>query len=91
VSATGSLRTAQGQGLAIQALREAVHLAFHELHLHRVQAETLVHNLWSQRVLDRLGFARYGLAPAYLKIAGRWQDNLLYQLLTPAPEFLGVE
>jgi ribosomal-protein-alanine N-acetyltransferase len=82
---------AQGQGLATQALREAVHLAFHELHLHRVQAETLVHNLRSQRVLDRLGFARYDLAPANLKIAGRWQDNLLYQLLTSAPEFLGVE
>jgi ribosomal-protein-alanine N-acetyltransferase len=83
--------TAQGQGLATQALREAVHLAFHDLHLHRVQAETLVHNLRSQRVLDRLDFARYGLAPAYLKIAGKWQDNLLYQLLTPAPELVSAE
>jgi len=82
---------AQGQGLATQALREAVHLAFHDLRLHRVQAETLVHNLRSQRVLDRLDFARYGLAPAYLRIAGQWQDNLLYQLLTPAPELVGVE
>ncbi len=82
---------AQGQGLATEALREAVHLAFHELHLHRVQAETLVHNVRSQRVLDRLDFARYGLAPAYLKIAGRWQDNLLYQLLTPALELVGLE
>jgi len=51
---------AQGRGLATQALREAVHLAFHDLQLHRVQAETLVHNLRSQRVLDRLDFARYG-------------------------------
>jgi ribosomal-protein-alanine N-acetyltransferase len=81
---------AQGRGLATQALRESVHLAFHDLQLHRVQAETLVHNLRSQRVLDRLDFARYGLAPAYLKIAGQWQDNLLYQLLTPAPELVGV-
>jgi ribosomal-protein-alanine N-acetyltransferase len=84
-------KDAQGQGLATQALREAVHLAFHDLHLHRVQAETLVHNLRSQRVLGRLGFVQYGLAPAYLKIAGQWQDNLLYQLLTPEPELVGLE
>jgi len=81
---------AQGQGLATQALREAVHLAFHDLRLHRVQAGTQVHNLRSQRVLDRLGFARYGLAPSYLKIDGEWQDILLYQLLTPTPELVGV-
>lgn len=81
---------AQGLGLATQALREATHLAFHDLQLHRVQAETQVRNLPSQRVLDRLDFARYGLAPGYLKIAGEWQDNLLYQLLTPAPELVGT-
>ena len=27
-----------------------------------------------------------GAAAAYLHIAGEWQDNLLYQLLTPTPE-----
>ena len=77
---------AQGQGLATHALGEAVRLAFRELRLHRVQAETLPHNDRSQRVLDRVGFVRYGVAPAYLKIAGQWQDNVLYQLLTPTPE-----
>jgi len=82
---------AQGRGLATRALREAVHRAFHDLRLHRVQAETLVHNFPSQRVLDRVGFIRYGLAPSYLNIAGRWQDNLLYQLLTPAPELVCAE
>lgn len=78
---------AQGRGLGTRALREAVHLAFHDLLLHPVQAETLVHNLRSQQVLDRVAFTRYGLAPDYLKIAGEWQDNLLYQLLTPAPKW----
>ncbi|GAA0325518.1 GNAT family N-acetyltransferase [Kineococcus aurantiacus] len=38
-------------------------LAFKELALHRVQAETLVDNVRSQRVLKRVGFTRYGLAP----------------------------
>jgi ribosomal-protein-alanine N-acetyltransferase len=76
---------AQGQGLATDALREAADLAFGELRLHRVQAETLTHNARSQRVLQRVGFEQYGVAPSYMHIAGRWQDNVLYQLLTPTP------
>jgi ribosomal-protein-alanine N-acetyltransferase len=78
--------SAQGHGLASQALREATELAFGALRLHRVQAETLTHNTRSQRVLDRLGFVQYGRAEAYMHIAGEWQDNLLYQLLTPTPD-----
>ncbi len=85
------IEDAQGRGLATRALREAVQLAFHELRLHRMQAETLPHNTRSQQVLDRLGFVQYGVAPAYLKIAGQWQDNLLYQLLTPTPDRVLVD
>ena len=84
----GLAEDAQGQGLATAALREAVDVAFGELRLHRVQAETLRHNTRSQRVLERVGFLRYGEAPAYLKIAGEWQDNVLFQLLTPTPELV---
>jgi RimJ/RimL family protein N-acetyltransferase len=32
-------------------------------------------------VLERNGFARIGLAPTYLKIAGRWQDCVLYPVI----------
>lgn len=77
---------AQGQGLATAALREAVELAFGALRLHRVQAETLTHNERSQRTLRRVGFERYGLAPSYMHIAGEWQDNVLYQVVTPTPD-----
>jgi ribosomal-protein-alanine N-acetyltransferase len=79
-------QSAQGRGLATQAVGEATDLAFEVLQLHRVQAETLTHNMRSQRVLDRLGFVQYGQAKAYLHIAGEWQDHLLYQLVTPTPE-----
>jgi ribosomal-protein-alanine N-acetyltransferase len=82
--------SAQGRGLATAALREAAQLAFHELRLHRVQAETLPHNERSQRVLRRVGFVAYGTAEAYLKIAGGWQDCVLHQLLSPAPELVDV-
>jgi [ribosomal protein S5]-alanine N-acetyltransferase len=74
---------ANGRGLATAAVREMIRIAFEELELHRIQAGTLSHNERSQRVLERNGFVRYGQAPAYLKIAGSWQDHVLYQLLNP--------
>ena len=72
-----------GRGLATAAVREVVQLAFRDLRLHRVEAGTLLHNVRSQRVLERNGFTRFGVAPGYIKIAGRWQDHVLYQLLNP--------
>ncbi|MGW4498971.1 GNAT family N-acetyltransferase [Micromonospora sp. NPDC004336] len=74
-----------GQGFATRAVREIVRVAFEELGLHRVQAETLLHNAGSQRVLERNGFVRFGMAPEYLNIAGRWQDHAMYQLVKPLP------
>ncbi len=80
-----SIRSAaNGRGHATSAVRSMVRVAFEEVRLHRVEAGTLVHNAASQRVLERNGFARYGLAPQYLRIAGRWQDHELFQLLNPA-------
>lgn len=80
--------SAQGRGLATAALREAVDVAFSQLRLHRVQAETLLDNTRSQRVLERVGFVRYGVAPDYLQIDGRWQANALHQLITSTPELV---
>ena len=75
--------TENGRGLATAAVRDMVRLAFGELRLHRVEAGTLLHNVRSQRVLERNGFVRFGMAPNSIKIAGRWQDHVLYQLLNP--------
>ena len=76
--------SAGGRGIATAAVRDIVRKAFAELGLHRIQADTLVHNVASQRVLARNGFVRIGLAPRYLKIAGRWQDCLLHQVVNDA-------
>jgi ribosomal-protein-alanine N-acetyltransferase len=70
-----------GRGLASAALGHLRHLAFEELGLHRIEAGTLLHNIRSQRVLERNGFVRFGVAPTYLNIAGEWQDHALYQAL----------
>ena len=37
-----------------------------------------------QRVLERNGFERIGLARGYLRIAGRWQDHILFQQISGA-------
>ncbi|WP_382305112.1 GNAT family N-acetyltransferase [Herbiconiux sp. UC225_62] len=68
-----------GRGVMSAAVAEAIRLAREELALHRVEASTLPENAASQAVLLRNGFERIGYAPHYLKIAGRWQDHVLYQ------------
>ncbi|VXB90014.1 GNAT family N-acetyltransferase [Aeromicrobium sp. 9AM] len=72
-----------GRGVATAAVREIKQVAFDELGLHRIEACTLAHNVRSQRVLEKNGFVRFGLAPAYAKLAGQWQDHTLYQTLNP--------
>jgi ribosomal-protein-alanine N-acetyltransferase len=72
-----------GRGLATSAVRDIMTVGFRALGLHRIEAGTLLHNIPSQRVLERNGFVRFGLAPHYLNIAGRWQDHAMYQALNP--------
>lgn len=77
-------RSCNGRGLASAAVADAVSLAFGVMGLHRLEAATLLHNIGSQRVLRRNGFAPYGVTPAFLKIAGQWQDHVMFHLLNPA-------
>ena len=76
-------RERNGEGFASAAVAAAKQVASTQLGLHRLQAETLVGNEASQRVLTKNGFVRYGLARDYLKIAGRWQDHVLFQVTFP--------
>jgi [ribosomal protein S5]-alanine N-acetyltransferase len=73
---------ANGRGLATAAVSDIIGVAFEELRLHRIQASTGLRNIASQRVLERNGFVRFGVAPTYLNIAGTWQDSALYQVVT---------
>lgn len=73
----GLAAAAQGRGLMEEALRAAIGHAFGALNLHRVCAAYMPRNERSARLLARLGFEREGLAKAYLRIAGRWEDHVL--------------
>ena len=68
-----------GRGLATGAVGELLDFAFGEARLHRVEAGTLVDNVRSQRVLERNGFERIGIARRYLHIAGAWRDHVLFE------------
>jgi [ribosomal protein S5]-alanine N-acetyltransferase len=70
-----------GRGLATGAVGEILSYAFGELELHRVEAATLVDNVSSQRVLEKNGFERIGLARRFLRINGEWRDFFLFQRL----------
>jgi ribosomal-protein-alanine N-acetyltransferase len=79
-------RESNGRGVARQALEMIVSEAFGTLDLHRVTAATLVANHASQRVLRATGFTLIGVAQSAYKLAGCWQDHLLYQLVRAEPD-----
>jgi ribosomal-protein-alanine N-acetyltransferase len=72
-------RARNGRGLATDAVAAVVAVAFGELGLPRLEAGTLVDNLASQRVLEKNGFQRIGLARGYLHIAGDRRDHVLFR------------
>ena len=68
----------QSRGVASEAVVLAVDFALGALGLHRVQAAVMPRNVASRRVLQKAGFREEGLAARYLRIAGRWEDHVLY-------------
>ena len=74
-------RSYTGRGIMGRAVNAVIAVARDELELHSLQAGTLVNNVASQRILLGAGFERIGIAPRYLKIAGSWQDHILFQRL----------
>lgn len=74
-----------GQGLATEGVAGLLDFAFAPrpagLGLHRVGAAVIPENLASVRVAEKNGFRREGLGRKYLRIAGQWQDHILYAKL----------
>jgi len=68
----------EGRGLTTEAVRAATSFAFASAELHRVQAAVMPSNPASQRVLEKAGYRREGLAARYLCIAGSWEDHILF-------------
>jgi len=77
-------RAHEGQGLMAEALRATNAFAFDTLRLHRIMANYRPENSRSARLLERLGFAREGMARDYLFIDGAWRDHVMTSLTHPA-------
>lgn len=67
-----------GQGLMAKGVRALVPFVFDTIRLHRIEAACMPTNMASIRLLERTGFTREGFARRYLRIAGEWQDHVLY-------------
>jgi len=77
-------RAHEGRGLMAEALRATNAFMFETLRLHRIMANYRPENARSERLLERLGFAREGLARDYLFIDGAWRDHVMTSLTHPA-------
>jgi len=73
------------QGYMTEAVAAVTCCALDDLSLHKVTASCIPGNIASQKVLEKLGFEKEGLARRHLKIAGRWQDHITYGILASDP------
>ena len=67
--------------MVTEALRRLVEIAFHDLLLHRLEANIMPRNIPSLRVAEKVGFRSEGLSPRYLQVDGVWEDHLHMVLL----------
>jgi [ribosomal protein S5]-alanine N-acetyltransferase len=70
-----------GQGYMTEALTLALHYAFAELKLHRLEANIQPGNVPSIALVKRAGFVQEGFSRKYLKICGRWRDHERWAIL----------
>lgn len=73
-----------GQGLGTEGARALLDIAFADppegLGLHRVQVNIIPSNTRSLRIAEKLGLRHEGVAERYLKIAGKWQDHVMFAM-----------
>lgn len=71
-----------GQGIAAEALTAIVRFGFDQMHLHRIEAQTIATNEPSIRLLTRLGFHRDAVLRGYsLEDDGNFHDSTIWSLL----------
>ncbi len=70
------------QGFMSDAIGTILRVSGTHFGLHRIEAACLPHNEPSRLLLMKCGFEQEGYAKAYVKIAGNWEDHLLFAKLT---------
>lgn len=81
-----------GRGLGQESVRAMLDIAFGELPLglalHRVQANVIPTNMPSLKLARAVGFREEGYALRYLEIDGRYQDHVMFAVLSD--EYAGL-
>jgi RimJ/RimL family protein N-acetyltransferase len=77
----------QGRGVATEAVRRAIWIAFSPdgLGLERIEAVAAVENVASRRVLEKAGFQFEGIRRGLLRIQGQRVDHACYGILVTDP------
>ncbi len=73
--------SATGRGIAVMATRLCARFGFEELKLHRLEIVVDVDNRRSQRVAEKAGATREGIARQRCKSGGTWRDAVMFSLL----------
>jgi len=69
------------KGLMTEALRAVIAFGFNELGINRMEAEVMMGNAASERVLGKLGFKREGALREWMYWNDRYYDMIMFSLL----------
>lgn len=72
-----------GKGIAGEAVRQVLGIAFGELALARIEADCRVENAASARILLRNGFVQFGQSRRSFELHGTWYDRLHFECHAP--------
>lgn len=72
-------QSAGGRGIASEAVRQVLEIAFGQLGLKRIEADASCENAGSIRVLERNGFVQYGRSRRSFELQGTWYDRLHFE------------
>jgi len=69
------------RGYITEALSAILHFGFHSLNLNRIEAEVMMGNIASEKVLYKLGFRNEGILREWMYWNGRHYDMTMFSLL----------
>ena len=77
-------QAACGKGVASEAVRQLLNIAFVKLGLKRIEADCRIDNEASKRVLLRNGFVQFGHSRRSFELDGLWYDRLHFECHAPS-------
>ena len=69
------------KGYITEALREIIKFGFNELKLNRIEAELMLGNIVSEKVLEKLNFKNEGILRAWMFWNEKYYDMIMFSLL----------